>query len=129
MMMETEHGKTTSWCVGEAIQVRIGNRWRNGRLEEIIIEETTNKIRIGYSLHTDLTDRVHNVSIDNVRKYGEVSNEEWEKQGEDEDNSSRGSKSRPPSTVRRRTTPRDKEWEMKAWREKWAKNRERYGKD
>ena len=114
--------RTERWTTGEAIQIRIGGRWRNGCLEEIIIDETTNKMRIGYSFNTDLTDRVHYTSVEQIRKHGELTNEEWEKQGE---NSSRGSEDRPPSTVRRRTTKRDKEWEMKAWQEKWAKNRER----
>ena len=114
--------RTERWTKGEAIQIRLGERWRNGRLEEILIDETTNDIRIGYSFHTDLTDRVHYTSVDRIRKHGELTNEEWDKQGEP---SSRGSTSRPPSTVRRRTTKRDKEWEMKAWQEKWAKDKAR----
>ena len=132
-MTETEHGKTTVWTVGEAIQVSVGTRWRNGRLEEIQIDNDTNEIRIGYSFHTDLTDRVHYVSIDKVRKHGELDEDEWaayekrEKAKEEKDRS-RGSTGQPPTSGPGRWKT-DSKWEMKAWREKTARNKERYGKD
>ena len=137
-MTETEHGKTTTWTVGEAIQIRFGTRWRNGRLEEIQIDNETNEIRIGYSFNTDLTDRVHYISLDKVRKHGELNEEEWnayekrekanEKKAEEKRASRRGSKGRPPTSGPGRWKT-DTKWEMKAWREKTARNKERYGKD
>lgn len=65
-MSRAEH-----WCVGEAVQVRIGNRWRNGTISLVrqrrLHVELTVKIKEGERMVRHLLD----ADSKDVRKWGE----------------------------------------------------------
>ena len=114
----------TTWKVeltkGEAIQVRVGARWRSAKVESLHIDENSNHIMVGYSFHTDLTERIHYVDVTGgrVRKWGE-----GEERGSDGHEGEGADAQSPPlgasnSWIKRQ---RKKQQEIRRWHEKAEK--------
>ena len=70
---------------GEAIQVRIGNKWRNGRCLSLHEDEDDARIMVGYRLDTDQTSRIHfmDMATGDVRKWGEGEDNRRSHEGEE----------------------------------------------
>jgi len=70
--------ETIGWRIeltrGEAIQVKVGSKWRNGRCLSLHEDESNGRIMVGYALDTDQTDRIYfiDMSSGHVRKWGET---------------------------------------------------------